>query len=507
MNRARAGRLRQAAPALVCLALFVAACGGSARPSVAPRPPEEPVARLHRDIDSLIADPLTQRATWGIAVRATDSGDVVYESSPQKLLLPASAMKLVTLAAAAERLGWEHTFTTTLLGAGAIDFGFLDGDLVVVGGGDPSMDDWDGAASRLFLSWAERLKALGVRTIGGRLIGDDDDFEDRGLGAGWAWDDLGASFATSVGALQFNQNTARVMVTPGAQPGDPATAALIPEGSGLQLRASIATTDAALPAALQARRLPGSAALEVRGSVPAATAPVFRNVSVDNPTTYFLDALQRTLEAGGIEIRGGIFDIDDAPSPPRRADAVPLIVHRSPPLSVLAATMMKNSQNLYAETLLRELGRDASAPGPVTADAGRRMAQQLLEPWGAANTELIVADGSGLSRYNLATAGALVEVLTHVTRSDGLRAGFEPALPIAGVDGTLALRMKGTPAEGNARAKTGSFSNARALAGYVRTADGEQLAFAILANNFGNAAERIEQITDAIVVRLAEFRR
>jgi D-alanyl-D-alanine carboxypeptidase/D-alanyl-D-alanine-endopeptidase (penicillin-binding protein 4) len=186
---------------------------------------------------------------------------------------------------------------------------------------------------------------------------------------------------------------------------------------------------------------------------------------------------------------------------------VPLIVHQSPPLSVLAMTMMKNSQNLFAETVLRATGRDPGWPGPATADDGRLLVQLLLEPWGVGLSDLVVADGSGLSRYNLATADALVDVLTHVARSESLRKAFEPALPIAGVDGTLAMRMKGTPAEGNARAKTGSFSNARALAGYVRSADGEHLAFAILANNFGAGAGRVEQIADAIVVRLAEFRR
>jgi D-alanyl-D-alanine carboxypeptidase/D-alanyl-D-alanine-endopeptidase (penicillin-binding protein 4) len=508
MNAARPGRLRcAAAPALVCVALVAASCGGSARPSVAPRPPEDPIARLRHDLDTLISDPLATRATWGLVVKATHNEDVLYDSNGRKLLLPASAMKLVTLAAAAERLGWDHTFTTTLLGAGAIDFGFLDGDLVVVGGADPSIDDWDGAATRLFQSWADRLKALGVRTIGGRLVGDDDDFEDRGLGAGWAWDDLSASYAASVGGLQFNQNTVRVMVTPGTAAGAAATATLVPEGSGLTLSASVVTADAASTPAIQARRLPGSRLLEVRGAVPVNGPPLFRNVSVDNPTEYFLDALQRTLVANGIEIRGGVFDIDETASPPRRADGVPLIVHQSPPLSVLAVTMMKNSQNLFAETVLREIGRDPAVTPPVTADAGSRQAQALLEGWVGGDIDLVLADGSGLSRYNLTTAHALVDILIHVARSDSLRGPFEAALPIAGVDGTLASRMKGTPAEGNARAKTGSFSNARALAGYVRSADGEQLAFAILANNFGGGADRVEQIMDAIVVRLAGFSR
>ena len=148
-------------------------------------------------------------------MRSLDRQETLYAANPDILLMPASAMKIVTLATAASRLGWDYTYETRLLGIGAVDFGFLDGDLLVVGSGDPSIDDWDGAAARLFQGWADRLKAAGVRTIGGRIVGDDNQFEDEGLGPGWMWDDLGASFATGAGALQFNQNTARARIVPG----------------------------------------------------------------------------------------------------------------------------------------------------------------------------------------------------------------------------------------------------------------------------------------------------
>jgi D-alanyl-D-alanine carboxypeptidase/D-alanyl-D-alanine-endopeptidase (penicillin-binding protein 4) len=130
-----------------------------------------------------------------------------------------------------------------------------------------------------------------------------------------------------------------------------------------------------------------------------------------------------------------------------------------------------------------------------------------LASWGIPPNGVIQADGSGLSRYNYATADSLVRVLVHVNRDDRLRDDFRAALPLAGRDGTLTNRMTGTRAEGNARAKTGTLASARALAGYVSTADGEPLAFAILANNFGLSSDAVEQTIDAIVVRLAEFSR
>jgi D-alanyl-D-alanine carboxypeptidase/D-alanyl-D-alanine-endopeptidase (penicillin-binding protein 4) len=155
---------------------------------------------------------------------------------------------------------------------------------------------------------------------------------------------------------------------------------------------------------------------------------------------------------------------------------------------------MKLSQNLYAETFL------AAAGGPPAV-------REELSRWGIEEGSVVVADGSGLSRYNIATAEAFVAILTHVYRDERLRGPYETSLPIAGRDGTLANRMKRTAAEGNARAKTGAFANARGLAGYVRTADGEPLVFSIMANNFGTTAEVIERAADAIVVKLAEFSR
>jgi D-alanyl-D-alanine carboxypeptidase/D-alanyl-D-alanine-endopeptidase (penicillin-binding protein 4) len=229
-----------------------------------------------------------------------------------------------------------------------------------------------------------------------------------------------------------------------------------------------------------------------------------RNVSVDNPTLYFVAALRDALIADGIDILGPAVDIDEIADPPPRERGAVLLTHRSPPLSMLAETMVKLSQNLYAETLLKSLG---ASSGAGTADAGRSAAVSVVREWGITPADLVMADGSGLSRYNLATPEAIVTILTHVDRDNRLRAPFEAALPVAGRDGTLAQRMRGTAAEGNARAKTGSFSNARALSGYVRTADDEPLVFSIIVNNFGTMPTVVEQTMDSIVVRLASFRR
>ena len=510
MTRRRGGRApsppRRLRLGALFNALLLSACHHSAPPTTLPTlPARSSVEQLQDTIDAVLASPALTRGTWGVAVQSLARGDTLYAHNSGKLMIPASTMKLVTLAAAAERLGWDYSYDTRVVAVGTIDRGLLDGELVVVGSGDPSLDDWDGAATRTFESWVERLKDAGVRAVSGQVVGDDNAFDDNALGTGWAWDDLAASYATGVGALQFNENTAQVTVAPGTTPGEPAIVSAAPLSASLTLRNLATTTGPELPAAVSVRPVPHERAIEVRGAVPVSSGSVTRNVSVGNATAYFLGALQDALAAGGIDVRGGVADIDDLPVPPRTAGGIALVLHQSPPLSTLATTMMKLSQNLYAETLLRTLGGATSGVG--SAQAGRAAVVEALNAWNIPPDEVIQADGSGLSRYNMATPRALVRVLAHVYDDDRLRAPFMDALPVAGVDGTLAERTRGTPAAGNIRAKTGSLSNARAVAGYVTTADGEPLAFAILANHYGTPATVVDEATDRILVTLAQYSR
>ena len=503
--------------AAIVAALLVAGCTTAPQAVLAAAAPAPAAARqrrnttqgrnsvdeLQRDINRLLA-PTSERATWGVLVKSLATNDTLYALNPRKLFLPASNIKLATLAAAADQLGWDYAYETRVFGLGTLRLGFLDGDLLVVGSGDPSIDDWDGAATRLFQGWAEQLKANGVDTIGGRIIGDDNTFDDEMLGVGWAWDDLSRSFATGVGALQFNENTARLTIVPATVVGQTPLVGVAAPGAPIALSNQLTTAPATNVPAIEVRRLLGSPIVELRGSIPLKSVPLFRNVSVDNPTQYFVNQLRDALEANGIDVFGAAVDIDTLAEPPRREDGTLLLTSRSPSLSTLAATMMKLSQNLYAETLLKTLG---GVKEPATAEAGRLVVQSTLTSWGIDPADLHIVDGSGLSPYDLATPAALVAILTRGARDVRLHGPFEDALPIAGRDGTLAYRLKGTAAEGNARAKTGSLSNARAISGYVRSADGEPLVFSILANNFGRSADAVETAEDAIVVRLAEFSR
>ena len=464
---------------------------------------------LTRRLDRLFTSSHVGPAVWGVDVRALDHNERVYARHPDVLLTPASTMKLVTLAAAAERLGWDERFETVLLTAAPIRDGTLRGDLVVRGAGDPTMDA--PGAGEVFAGWTDQLRALGVRRIAGRIIGDDDVLDDGaletpGLGSGWAWDDLARGFAAPAGALQHRENVVAVVVEPGPAAGRPATVRFRRAGSGLILRNDVVTVGADQAAGIRLRRPPGEPTLVVSGRVPEDASPITRIAAVGNPTLFFVQGFKDALEAQGIDVDGEAIDIDVLAArgkPPVLPGLRPLLRHRSEPLSSLAVDMLKQSRNLYAESLVRHLGVATGAG----AHAGRAVVGEVLAGWDIDGRRAVAADGSGLSRYTSLTAATLVEVLARLYRDPDHRTRILAALPIAGRDGTLRRRLVGTVAEGVVRAKTGSMTRVRALAGYVETADGEPLAFAILANNFSAPAADVTRVIDAAVATLAAFSR
>jgi serine-type D-Ala-D-Ala carboxypeptidase/endopeptidase (penicillin-binding protein 4) len=416
-------------------------------------------------------------------------------------------MKILTLAAAAETLGWDYRFETVLEARGSVSAGVLHGDLIVRSNGDPTINSRNGRANAVFGQWISALTAAGIGAIEGRIIGDDQAFDDEGIGAGWAWDYLQYSYAAPVGALELNENTATLLVSPGSEVGATPVVTLAP-GSGLTLMNRATTGAPGSVDTIDYRRLLDRPVLEVTGSIPGGAATAQLAVAVVNPTIFFVRSLKDALVAGGVAVTGDAVDLDDisaellaAPSNETRV----LASTPSPPLQEIATVLMKVSQNLYAETLLKALG--AASGGLGTAEGGRRVVRTALDAWGVPRDAYVMFDGSGLSRYNYVTAEALTSVLAQMYRDPRHRDAFVSTLPIAGKDGTLASRLKRTRAEGNALAKTGSISNVRALSGFVRSRDGEMLVFAILSNDFVIPAATVTWIADLGVEILANFTR
>jgi D-alanyl-D-alanine carboxypeptidase/D-alanyl-D-alanine-endopeptidase (penicillin-binding protein 4) len=483
---------RRTAASLAAAVLLTAAAAGPSRQERA----------LAGDLDRLFNAPVMEQGLWGVEVKSLATGRVLYSHNPRTLMMPASNMKIVTLAAAAETLGWDYRFKTTLEAAAPIEDGALKGDLFVRGTGDPTINTRDGRGAALFDEWAAALRAQGVRRIDGGVVADATAFDAVPLGQGWAWDYLEADYAAPIGALEYNEDVATLTIRPGAKAGDAAALELVP-GAGLTLLHHVTTGEPATRTTVSVTRQADAAVIDVAGSIAAEAEPAVRAVAVVNPAHYFAHSLLLGLAARGIAVGGLPIDIAargrDLHPEPRRV----LVESQSPPLRAIATTMMKVSQNLYAETLLRALG--ATKGGPASADAGRRAAADVFSSWGIAPGSYVQADGSGLSRYDYVSADLLVSLLERLFRDPRHRDAFLATLPIAGKDGTIASRMKATRAEANALAKTGSIANVRALSGYVRTRDDETLAFSLLANSFTIPAATVNDIADVAVETLANY--
>lgn len=478
------------------LALAAASC---ARPRPA-LPALAPVEQLRSDVIAATRSPGVERGTWAVLVYSLDRDERLIDVNSRSLLLPASLAKLVTLATAAEAVGWNHRYATTLYATGPIAGGTLQGDLVVVGSGDPSIG---GRGGNDFTPWIAALRALGIRRIDGRVVGDDDALEEPRPQLSWAWDDLGYTYGAIFGALNFGENRTTVTVTPGHVEGAPTTVALDPD-AGLRALANRTVTGApGSPRLVWPEQRPGEPFLTVAGSLPAGSPPETIGISVGNPTIWFASALRRHLVRAGIEVTGEAVDVDDLHPRPALAGATPLYTHYSRPLAEIAVPMLKDSINVYAEGVLRL----NVPPGVfITNDAALEGLRGRLERWGVPEGSQHLVDGSGLSRRDLIAPEALLVVLRRMHDPSGA-SPFLAALPVAGVDGTLAGRMRGTPAERNVRAKTGSLANVRGLAGYVTTGDGERLAFIVIVNNFEGPAAAAVEAVDAIASQLASFSR
>ncbi len=442
---------------------------------------------------------------WGVQIQSLTTGEILYRLNATKLVMPASNMKIVTLAAAAERLGWDYTFETKLLAAGPVEHGVIKGDLVIVGSGDPTINGRSGDPTAVFEDWAARLHEAGITAVDGSIVADDRAFDAESLGAGWSWDYLVYGYAAPVSALQYNENVAEIVVRAGSDVGRAAVVSVRPDGSGLEVNNHVLTVAAGGTATLEVRRLAGSDHVDVAGGVPLGGTESVRTVAVDNPARFFARAFKAVLVRNGVRVRGDGVAIRSLDTVPDLSVATTVLSRRSEPLSEIAKVLMKVSQNLYAETLVKTLGLRA---GAGTTEAGDKVVQDVIESWGVEPGSYVLVDGSGLSRYNYVTPETIVQILRHVYMDPRHRAPFIDALPTGGLEGgTLARRFRGTRAAGNVHAKTGSIANVRALSGFVQTTDGEPLVFSIIANNFTQPQGTIDATTDLAVERLANFTR
>ncbi|MFI6448189.1 D-alanyl-D-alanine carboxypeptidase/D-alanyl-D-alanine-endopeptidase [Kitasatospora sp. NPDC050543] len=489
---------RLAVPVAAGIVAVLLTGSGPHRPPALVLSPAGAGVELAADLDRLFTDPLLTGAQISAEVADAATGEVLYQRSPEALMLPASTLKTVTAAAALDLLGGEHRFTTEVLVAGhRSGSDALDGDLVLRGGGDPSLLPAD------LDTLARQVAQSGITSVSGAVLADASRYDGVPLGENWAWDDQPYYYSPQISALtmatdtDFDAGTVRLTVTPAATPGQPAEVRVTPAEAPVRLTGRISTGPAGGDYGVDVTRRLGGNEIVLAGSLPADGGAAEEWVTVEDPARVTAAVFAAALARHGVAV-GHPVDAGRAP-----ADATVLARHDSAPVADLLVPFLKLSNNAIAEHLVKEIGKVRAGSG--SWQAGLAEVTAFLHRAGLDATPARQADGSGLSRHNLMSAQRFTALLGFARRQTWFPA-WHDALPVAGdprrmVGGTLSRRMTGTVAAGRVHAKTGSMTGADALTGYVDTTDGRTLAFTVLLNDFAGASPRA--VIDRIAVRLA----
>jgi D-alanyl-D-alanine carboxypeptidase/D-alanyl-D-alanine-endopeptidase (penicillin-binding protein 4) len=421
-------------------------------------------------------------------------GDTLFARNAGEMMQPASTMKLFSTAVALDRFGPEHTFSTDVLRDGTVSpDGTLQGNLYLRSDGDPAM------SARFFkdpnlpmTTLAHDVAAAGIKKVTGDLVYDASAFDDQRIPQGWKTTYLGAAYAARVSALSLNENVVWVVVSPN---GKTAQVTLEPASTTIPLRSTVRVTGGS-SGRIAARRA-ADGGIDVSGSIGSQSGPLKYSLVMDDPALFTAGALEGALQAAGIEVTG---KVRPAKTP---AGATKIASFSSPPLAQIVSEMNRESINIVAELLFRDAARASATDGVSSAEAGLANLREFLSKRVGADPQSVrVYDGSGLSTLDYITPRAMIQLLSYAHKGPWSSA-FHGSLPVAGESELLKRRMRGTPAEGNLHAKTGTTDTVAGLGGFVTAKDGEIIAFSFLYN--GNDRSNAKATMDAMGATLANF--
>ncbi|MCU7490889.1 MAG: D-alanyl-D-alanine carboxypeptidase/D-alanyl-D-alanine-endopeptidase [Bacteroidota bacterium] len=463
------------------------------------------IAEFWQQIDDIFNDPNFNSANWGVVVKSLETGEYLYKRNEDKLMVPASNLKLFTTSAGLLLLGKNYRYKTNLYMNGNLEGSILKGDLIIQGSGDPTISGrfHEEDPYKVYNDWADTLLSRGIEEITGNLIGDDKLFDENGLGEGWSWDYETYWYSASTSAISFNDNCVDIIIKP-TEAGKQASLSILPETKYVTIINKVVTVPKDTPTDIDVYRERGTNIITVFGKISENSEEFKTYSTVNNPTQFSLIVLKDILKKKGIVIRGYATDIDEENVSLDYSKMKKIFTHYSVPLSEIVRVINKNSQNFYAEQLLKTIGLTKYGFGSI--ENGVKAVKNLLREMGINSEDMIMADGSGLSRLDLVTPRQIVDLLNYMYKNETFSV-FYQTLPVAGIDGSLARRMLRSKAENNVRAKTGYLGGVRSLCGFVHTADNEPVAFSIIVNNYIVPATLADNLQDLVCLRLANFSR
>jgi D-alanyl-D-alanine carboxypeptidase/D-alanyl-D-alanine-endopeptidase (penicillin-binding protein 4) len=498
--------IRRAGTALVALAAIVPLAAQAPRAgnvaasrAYATSAPANP--RLAARIDAILARPQLARAHWGIEVRDARTGRSLYSRNAGRLFIPASNLKLIVSAAAAHHLDPGYRFRTGVYAAGTVRDGVLEGDLVLYGRGDPMISArYFPSRTAVFDSLADSLRARGIRRVTGGIVADESWMDREYVRGDWEAYDLRWWYAAPVGALGFNDNSIDFRIEPGASAGSPARVTGSPASGAYAVENASRTVASGGRHTFDLERGAGPGAVRAYGQIPLGAAAGSESFAVDNPARWTGTVFREVLERKGIDVGRDPVRIVSDPAASTVQGMTPLAEWRSPPLPQAIGPVLMNSQNWFAELLVKTLGREVRGEGSWSA--GLQVEREFLTGVvGIDSADFVLRDGSGLSAGNLVTPRALVELLDYVRRTPR-QAIVRRALPVSGAqEGSLRTRL--TDLRGRVAAKTGYIGNVDSMSGFVTMPDGREIIFSIISNGSGQPSSRMKAGIDDVVRAIA----
>lgn len=454
-----------------------------------------PLEQFQNNIDSVLSDSNFTATRTGIKIVSLDNNEALYERNSNALLRPASNLKLLTTATALSTLGKDFSIKTNLYADTLVTDSSLHGNIYLKGFGDPDFNS---------LQLAELLSALrwkGISKIEGNIIGDPSYFDDQRWGAGWMWDDEPFGFAAYNSALSINRNCIDVTVSPGTAIGDSASVIIDPPTQYVSVENKATTCEDTLPPTLEISRRFAERlnVITVKGKIPRASRSQKDRITVRGPEMYFLTLAKEELSRQHIFFNGNIL-LDTIPARAR------LIAQHSQRIDSMIVFLNKVSDNLSAENTLKIIAAEIFGQ-PGTTEHGISAVKRVLSSFGVDTTKFLMVDGSGVSHYNLLTPEIYIQLLRGMFWRKDIFDLYFASLPNAGLDGSLENRMKNSAAQNNLHAKTGTIGGVSTLSGYVRTADGEMLAFSMMMQNYLGASDPYRKAQDTIGILMANLRR
>jgi D-alanyl-D-alanine carboxypeptidase/D-alanyl-D-alanine-endopeptidase (penicillin-binding protein 4) len=471
------------------------------------------IERFRQRAEAALSAAGPDKGSWGVLISDAATGEVLYSRNADGYFMPASNAKLFTTALALATLGPDYRVRTTVGSSGTLDAnGVLNGDLVLTGRGDANLsnrkfpfdkkEEREGPAEKILAEFAGAVAERGVKEITGDIIADDSMFQHEKFPSGWLVDDILWSYGAAVSAIAIHDNVFTLDLRPGAREGDSARYDAGLAADFYSVENSALTSARGTEEKLAVARDPGSRLIHVSGTMPLDAQTRHLTIAIEDPAEFAAGILARLLEARGVKIDGHSRARHVADS---AADAIApqtvLAEHTSVPLSDEIRLTNKNSENLHAELLLLLSAHEKA--GARNYEDALKFAAEFFKAAGIADGDVALSDGSGLSRKDLVTPRAVVQLLRYAAAQPWGDL-YRSTLPVAGEDGTLSDRMKNTPAAARVFAKTGTIGHGNTLSGYATTIRGERLLFSILGNNNNLHAQDANKVIDAICVAMVE---